>query len=159
MEDASGFTIADMLESVRQGNFDRTQVADTVDCMKESLAILEPQRQAGGVLGEAGGKAASTAISTTMAKSNSEGLLGTSQPQMAYLMEGMKDLHAKLDATLELATIMTNDLIQDFDGIQLEEQRRESKTFQVVQRLCDVMVQYTGANEDEDMHQLDIRKI
>ena len=44
IEDAPGFTIADMLYSVRQGIFDRTQVIDTVvECMKEMLAILEPQ--------------------------------------------------------------------------------------------------------------------
>ena len=32
IEDAPGFTIADMLDSVRQGTFDRTQVTDTVEC-------------------------------------------------------------------------------------------------------------------------------
>ena len=43
MEDAPGFIIADMLDSVRQGTFDRAQVTDTVECMEEILAILEPQ--------------------------------------------------------------------------------------------------------------------
>jgi len=43
VEKASGFTIADLLDSVRQGNFDRTQVIDTVECMNKILATLESQ--------------------------------------------------------------------------------------------------------------------
>jgi len=108
--------------------------------MKNILAIIEPQavtelEDSGDNLEEYLGKlvekAPSTAVLTTMANSNSEGLQGTSQTQMTALMEVMKDLHAKLGVTLELR-IIKNDLIQNFDGIELEdrgEKARHSRLF------------------------------
>jgi len=120
--------------------------------MKEHLAILEPQVMKESEdsednlednLGKLVEKAANTAMSTTMAKSNSEGLQGTSQTQMTDLMEGKKDLCIKLDATLECVTIMKSDLIQDSNRFQLEEQMREHETLQAIQKRCDDMVQAT----------------
>jgi len=83
-----------------------------------------------------------------MAKSNSGGLQGAPQTQLSDLVEGMKDLHVKLDATLEFTTLIRSDLIQNFNGIQIEGQRRERETFQAVQKLCDIMGQGTGTKAD-----------
>jgi len=42
VEDASSFTIIDLLGLVRQGRYDMIQVIDTAECMKEMLTILDP---------------------------------------------------------------------------------------------------------------------
>jgi len=48
VEEASGFAIADLLYLVRQGRYGRSQVRDTIECMKEILVIVEFQALRGG---------------------------------------------------------------------------------------------------------------
>ena len=65
--------------------------------------------------------ATSKAISTNLASTSSGGGQGISQTQMSDLVEETKDLHIKLDAALHFVTLLKSDMIQDFNGIEIEE--------------------------------------
>jgi len=42
---------------------------------------------------------------------------------------------------MEFATLPKSDTIQGFNGIEVEEHRRERETYKAVQKLCDTMGQ------------------
>ena len=123
-----------MIDLVRQGEYDRIQVIDNVECMKEILTILEPQalmvKPEGSVddleehLEKLVEKVSDKAMSTVLDGTRNDASHGSDLPQMPDLVEGMSNLNVKLDAVLEFATLQRSDMIQNFRGNEREELSR-----------------------------------
>jgi len=78
---------------------------------------------------------------------------------MPHLVEEVNNLNIKLDAALEFATFLRSvNMIQDFNGIEREEHRREIETFKAIQKLFDITGQGQDTTEDRVAHQLSFQK-
>ena len=99
-------------------------------------------------------------ILTVLVRTSSGESKGLELTQMPHLVEEVNNLNIKLDAALEFATFLRSvNMIQDFNGIEREEHRREIETFKAIQKLFDITGQGQDTTEDRVAHQLGFQQV